>query len=224
MRTHLPRLAVFCALTMLIPANGLAGISMDFDRLHELARSRYGEQAVLKVAAWQQLLNEIANQDTLNQLKHINNFINRAVRYDDDQAIWGVSDYWASPLETLGRGRGDCEDFTIAKYVSLRLLGLSDGQLRLIYVRASLGGVGTAAVQAHMVLGYYPTPDSEPLILDNLVTEVMPASRRLDLVPVYSFNSGGLWVAGARASSADPTSRLSRWRDVLSRMQHEGLR
>ena len=63
---------------------------------------------------------------------------------------------------------------------------------------------------------------SEPLILDNLVSEVEPASRRDDLVPVFSFNAEGLW-AGGRAARGDPTARLSRWRDLLSRLAKEGF-
>ncbi|MFZ3159771.1 MAG: transglutaminase, partial [Rhodoferax sp.] len=76
---------------------------------------------------------------------------------------------------------------------------------------------------AHMVLGYYPEPTSEPLILDNMISSVRLASMRTDLTPVFSFNSDGLWVGGAAASSADPTARLSRWRDVLERMRQDGL-
>jgi hypothetical protein len=74
-----------------------------------------------------------------------------------------------------------------------------------------------------MVLGYYPSPDAEPLILDNLIGDILPASRRPDLQPVFSFNSAGLWIGGASRSSADPTARLSRWSRVLERMQTEGI-
>jgi hypothetical protein len=74
-----------------------------------------------------------------------------------------------------------------------------------------------------MVLGYYAQPTEEPVILDNMVTSIRPASMRTDLTPVYSFNSDGLWVGGATTSSADPTTRLSRWRDVLERMRQDGL-
>jgi hypothetical protein len=74
-----------------------------------------------------------------------------------------------------------------------------------------------------MVLGFYPQPSDEPLILDNLISSVRPASQRPDLSPIFSFNNNGLWVGGASASSADPTARLSRWRDVLDRMRQEGL-
>ncbi|MFZ9679745.1 MAG: transglutaminase, partial [Quisquiliibacterium sp.] len=108
--------------------------------------------------------------------------------------------------------------FSIAKYVSLLLLGVPNEKLRMIYVRARLGG----SQIAHMVLGYYAEPTDEPMILDNLIGSIRPASRRPDLVPVFSFNNAGLWVPGATASAADPTARLSRWRDVLEKIRAEG--
>jgi hypothetical protein len=74
-----------------------------------------------------------------------------------------------------------------------------------------------------MVVGYYPEPSAEPLILDNLIGEIRPASRRADLFPIFSFTSAGLWVSGAERSSADPAARLSRWRSVLERMREEGF-
>ena len=94
--------------------------------------------------------------------------------------------------------------------------------MRLIYVRAKIGGPHSSISQAHMVLGYYPKPGDEPLILDNLVTEIYPASRRTDLTPVFSFNSEGLWV-GQTNSGNSATARLSRWRGVIERMQQEGM-
>jgi hypothetical protein len=74
-----------------------------------------------------------------------------------------------------------------------------------------------------MVLAHYATPQSEPLILDNLVTEIRPASRRPDLTPVFSFNSEGLWQGAGAQSMGDPVARLSRWRDVLARARAEGF-
>ena len=120
----------------------------------------------------------------------------------------------------MGKAAGDCEDFAIAKYMTLLLLGVNNQHLRLIYVRYKTGA--TAPI-AHMVLGYYPQPTEEPLILDNMISSVRPASMRSDLSPVFSFNSDGLWAGGATTSTADPTTRLSRWRDVLERMRQEGL-
>lgn len=74
-----------------------------------------------------------------------------------------------------------------------------------------------------MVLGYYVDPAGEPVILDSLVNSIRPAAMRTDLTPVFSFNSRGLWVPGAPGQVADPTARLSRWRDVLERIKIDGL-
>lgn len=193
------------------------------DRMQQLAAERYGAQAQALVAAWRQLLEELAQLETFEQLTRVNTFFNRRIRFESDIDIWSEADHWATPLETMGRGAGDCEDFTIAKYMTLQLAGVPNERLRLIYVRAQIGRADSGISQAHMVLGYYPEPTAEPMILDNLVADIRAATRRPDLVPVFSFNSEGLWVGGASASSIDPTARLSRWRDVLQRMREQGL-
>jgi len=96
---------------------------------------------------------------------------------------------------------------------------MSTAKLRLVYVRAQVAGT----VQAHMVLAYYRAPNVEPLILDNLVGELRPASQRPDLVPVFSFNSDGLWQGVGPQAAGDPLARLSRWREVLAKARAEGF-
>jgi hypothetical protein len=78
-------------------------------------------------------------------------------------------------------------------------------------------------VQAHMVLSYYQAAEDEPLILDNLITDIRPASRRTDLATVFSFNAEGLWVGGATPRISNPSQGLSRWQSVLVRMREEGI-
>ena len=191
--------------------------------LEGLATSLHGAETGQQVSEWVRMLGEVSVLPPEQQLERTNTFFNRQLRFEDDLEIWKIKDYWATPIESLSRRAGDCEDFAIAKYVTLRLLGIPDDKLRLIYVRAQIGGSSSRVSQAHMVLGYFETPTADPLVLDNLTGEVRPATRRPDLTPVFSFNSAGLWVAGANTSTADPTTRLSRWRDVLARMQREGL-
>ncbi|MBW7860980.1 MAG: transglutaminase-like cysteine peptidase [Rhodocyclaceae bacterium] len=214
-----------CGLLALLAAwlIGLVIAAPDLDRMQRLAGERYGSRASETVGAWRQLLADSENLDTESKLARINTFFNRRLRFVDDQITWGTGDYWATPLESMGKGAADCEDYSIAKYVSLLLLGVPPEQLRLIYVRAQIGGASSSVTQAHMVLGYFPTPDAEPLILDNLISDIRPAARRADLFPVFSFNSAGLWVAGSAASSGDPTARLSRWRAALERMRADGI-
>lgn len=191
------------------------------EKMLQVAQARFGQPAVLAINQWRDAVASAQSLPEVEKINRINDFFNRKIVFVDDVDAWGKTDYWATPLESLGRGRGDCEDFAIAKYVSLRSLGVPLDKLRLTYVRAQLGG----GSQAHMVLAYYPSPRAEPLILDNLVGEILPASRRGDLFPVFSFNSEGLWVGSgpSEKASGSATARLSRWRDLIARMRAEGI-
>ncbi|MBF7052977.1 transglutaminase-like cysteine peptidase [Halomonas sp. KAO] len=191
------------------------------DQLRLVMRNRYGDRGSTMLEEWFALLERLASQPLQTQLRDTNDFFNRRIRWLDDIDIWGQEDYWATPLETMGKAQGDCEDFSIAKYITLKRLGVPNQQLRMIYVRARIGR--RQATQAHMVLGYYETPASEPLVLDNLVTTITPAAQRTDLDPVFSFNSDGLWAVGSTQSRANPLQRLSRWSRALSRMQEQGF-
>lgn len=180
---------------------------------------RWGPQAAQRFNEWRKLVAETqATPNADKQLKMVNDFWNRHILFTDDMTAWGQEDYWATPMESLGHGKGDCEDFVIAKYFTLLSAGMDVSQLRLIYVKAEVGG----SVQAHMVLAYYSDPDDEPQILDNLIDDIRPASRRRDLTPVFSFNSLGLWQ-GVAMNSTSSNSRLSRWEDLLARAKAEGF-
>lgn len=198
--------------------------SFDTDRLLAAITQRFGTGASQPYQDWTKLLADIKNVSTPDKLKRVNEFFNRRIQFADDQQTWGQSEYWATPMETLGKGAGDCEDFTIAKYFTLLGAGIPNEQLRLIYVKARIGGANSAVMQAHMVLAFYSTPDAEPVVLDNLITDIRPAGRRTDLQPVFSFNSQGLWAgAGNGAQAQDGTGRLSRWQDLLQRAKKEGF-
>ncbi len=133
-----------------------------------------------------------------------------------DLAHWGVEDYWATPSESLASNGGDCEDYAIAKYFTLKELGVPIARLRLVYAKT------WQSREAHMVLAYYPDPRSDPLILDNLQGSIQSASDRPDLIPVYTFNDDDLLWPQAGA----PTIRLAatsnrKWKDVLDKLQRE---
>lgn len=216
------RLALSACLLALLPGNLNAAI--DFDRMLGLAASQYGNRAEQNIRDLRTLLGNLQTADELEKVKRINLFVNQRIRaFGNDIDIWGKSDYWATPLESLGREAGDCEDFSIAKYLFLRELDVSNDKLRLTYVRAQIGGPNSRIFQAHMVLSYYETPDAEPLILDNLIGDIRVASRRPDLKPIFGFNSNGLWVAGSSSSRGDSSTHLSRWRDLLERARNEGI-
>jgi len=186
----------------------------------EKIRQRYGEEAYQNVMRMNELFAQIAGASEMTKVSMVNDFTNQHVLFVDDITLWGMEDYWASPLETFGKGAGDCEDFSIAKYTLLKRLGVSQDKLRLTYVRARMP---SGAIRPHMVLTYYATPNSDPLVLDNLNFELLPASRRGDLSPVFSFNDKGLFVANNPNMRAGSPSNISKWRDVLTRMRQDGL-
>jgi predicted transglutaminase-like cysteine proteinase len=216
-RDRIQRVALLAALAL----SSLTPLAWDVERMSRAAQ-RMGPQAVQGVRALQPLLASLAEADDATRLERVNAFFNRRIAFADDMTVWQVEDYWASPLETLHKGMGDCEDYAIAKYFSLLASGVAASQLRLVYVRLQVGGAGGPS-QPHMVLAYYASAQAEPLILDNLVSEIRPASRRPDLTPVFSFNSEGLWQGNGAQRMGDPVERLSPWREVLRKAREEGF-
>ena len=211
-------------LVLLVFAVWQAVAALDSAALQQQLIARFGPARVVLLKDWLQTVNSAKTIGDEARLKRINDFINQKILFDSDNGIWQQSDYWATPLETIGQGAGDCEDFAIIKYVSLRMAGIPDGKLRLIYVKARLDTPNGPMQQAHMVLAYYANPNAEPQILDNLDTNIRPASKRPDLQPVFSFNSEAIFagVSGKDKASAGGIGRLSRWEDALQRIRAEG--
>lgn len=208
------QLVLYCASVFFISFSQ----ALDNARLLEAA-VRFGPRTVTEAQQLLQTIERAAGLDEERRLSLLNGFFNQRIEFRSDLEVWGQIDYWASPLESLDKGRGDCEDYAIAKYFSLLAAGMPVVKLRLVYVRALLGGRSVA----HMVLAYYAQPDTEPLILDNLLPDVRPASQRPDLQPVFSFNSEGLWQGVGSTSAGDPIARLSQWRDLLAKVKADGF-
>lgn len=186
-------------------------------QIARLAQS-FGAVARERLTGWRDLMNNPRNRaiSERQKLEMVNDFINRTP-FKTDQAHWGKVDYWATPLEFLSTNAGDCEDFSIAKYFTLRAMGVADEKLQITYVKET-----RVYNEAHMVLAYFATPDAEPLILDNINKTIHPASRRDDLIPVYSFNGSGLWLAkqqSGRGQSVGSSDRIGHWRDLQARMK-----
>jgi len=199
-------------------ANGSG--AWDFERILQTAAVRYNGlgPATERIRDWQRLLQATATLDEGEQLERVNRFFNRQLTFRDDLHLWAQADYWATPIEALVKGAADCEDYALAKYFSLRQLGMPSDKLRITYVKA------LRLNQAHMVLTYYASKGAEPLVLDNLIGDIQPASRRNDLLPVYAFNAEGLYLAGhAGDRRTGDSKKLSRWQDLLKKMQAEGF-
>jgi predicted transglutaminase-like cysteine proteinase len=214
----LHRVLLGCALLLVMTASCRAGETILTPESLTSIRRDYGEAALARIEAWQDLVRTSGALDERQKLQSVNDFFNR-VRFTSDIDHWGKEDYWATPVQLLASDGGDCEDFSIAKYFTLRQMGVPAERMRLTYVKA------LDLDQAHMVLTYYDTPEADPLVLDNLTSEIRPSSSRTDLLPVYSFNGTGLWLVKGRGMDqhvGDP-ERLSRWREVIARISDEQL-
>jgi predicted transglutaminase-like cysteine proteinase len=231
--------AVALGLLLLISEGGaLAQLGRLSDEAIQSFNATYGRKATKRLNEWQEIMqNNLASaeetkrkaaNDFFNRIpwltddehkrKAANDFFNRIPWLTDDEH-WGQADYWATPLEMIGTHGGDCEDYSISKYFTLLELKVPKERLLITYVRAP------ALKQTHMVLAYYPTPSADPLILDNDNQTIMRGSERTDLIPVYSFNGDGLWLAVQRSLGrrVRDASTLAQWRGLLERMEKEGL-
>lgn len=208
--------ALFCALFLLISSPVSSFLEEHFTpEFYQRISSVYGDDAEKRARAWQQLLVESSDNNDWNKINKINRFINQNVSYETDLPLWGKKDYWASPVETIGRGQGDCEDYAIAKFFSLLAVGIPESKLRLMYVRQ------LDVNQPHMVLIYFENKKAMPLVLDNFNQRILPANKRRDLKPIYSFNGEGLWMSKAKGlgRKVKNSRGVSAWTKLLQRIE-----
>lgn len=194
---------------------------------------RFGRDAPSRLYAWQGLVRQLKSKEGIDLrqvvarstdgrlempvLRRVNDFFNR-VPFAEDIDHWRVQDYWATPAEMLGSNGADCEDYAIAKYLTLKDLGIPVERMRITYVKAYVRSQDRGI--SHMVLAYYPTPEADPWILDNLADDISPASGRRDLEPVYGFNDDDIW-AGPGPGKKGGASQVRLWREVREKLERE---
>ncbi|GAA5218639.1 transglutaminase-like cysteine peptidase [Corallincola platygyrae] len=177
----------------------------------------YGIEARDNLLAWQRLIVEgRALIDDKAKLELANQYLNQ-INFVSDQAHWQQEDYWATPLEFIATSGGDCEDYSVAKLETLRLMGVPSEKLRLMYVK------NVADNQPHMVLTYHPRHGDIPLVLDNLDGQVRLASERKDLKPIISFNDDGQWLARVQGRGGSKLKEEGGefWEALMDRIQHQ---
>ncbi|MGQ0523577.1 MAG: transglutaminase-like cysteine peptidase [Betaproteobacteria bacterium] len=212
------RIRLFALLALVTLAALAAELAVITDVQISRLAQQFGPVAKLRLTGWRDLLvsPKFRKLPEHEKLQLVNDFMNQTL-FVDDIKHWGKEDYWATPIEFLSTNAGDCEDFSIAKYFTLRALGVPDEKLRITYVKELV-----IYNQAHMVLAYFATPEAEPLILDNIRPAILPASERSDLLPVYSFNGSTLWLAkeqSGRAQQVGGSDRIGHWRELQTRMR-----
>jgi len=181
--------------------------------------AKWGKIALKKFVTITKIINDGKNLSEHDKLEKVNDFFNQQVVYASDMTVWGVEDYWATPMEFVGKGAGDCEDYAIAKYFALLQMGVPMKKVYISYVKSLKYNV------AHMVLTYFDTPKSMPLVLDNYETKILPADQRMDLIPVYSFNGESLFLAkkaGLGEAAPQGINANKKWVGVLDKVKEGG--
>lgn len=203
---------IVCMLILFVPKQHNAQPFVGEEMLQRLTR-QYSIEARKRGEVLNNLLEKLADKEVKQQLIEVNRFFNQFT-YKSDMALWGEEDYWATPEEFIGKNSGDCEDYVVTKYFILRSLGVPDERLYLTYVKA------VSENRAHMVLSYFETPESTPLILDNYNPRILPADKRRDLLPVYSFNAKSLFLTNASAGLGRslPADKIknNKWQKLLN--------
>jgi predicted transglutaminase-like cysteine proteinase len=148
----------------------------------------YNKGAVKRILTLVDLMNKLYAKSDKEKLLAINKFFNE-VPYSSDMKLYNRKDYWANRTEFLGRDRGDCEDYTFAKYFTLAQLGVSKTKMKAFYCKSLTYN------QAHMVLAYFRKPKSVPFILGNYNYKILPATKRTDLKPIKLYNGDALYIA-----------------------------
>ncbi len=159
----------------------------------------YAASSSRAVKAWQAMIRENAGVSQIDQLHAVNGFVNKW-RYRTDDNNYGKSDYWASPAEFFSRS-GDCEDYAITKYVTLRQMGFAADELRIAVVKDVVRDL------AHAVLAAYT--DDGVFILDNVNSEVRPQAQVTEYAPYYSVNEQARWAHAATSARVAPAAAAS---------------
>jgi predicted transglutaminase-like cysteine proteinase len=118
------------------------------------------------------------------RLGEINRAINLAIRPVSDLVQHGRIDVWTSPLATLARGGGDCEDYAIAKFIALRHAGLAPDDLRIVVLRDTINGEDHAVAAARL--------DGRWLTLDNRRMAMVEDSDVRNYRPTFVIDQHGV--------------------------------
>jgi len=166
-----------------------------FDRFSKDVNSGASDAIVQK---WKKDLTPMKGLPLIQMANEVNNLMNK-IRYIGDNKNWGKSDYWGTPSEFLTYG-GDCEDFAIAKYISLRALGVPDQAMRIAIVKDLQKGI------PHAILIVYT--ENVPMVLDNQIKKMTEANDIGHYKPIFSINRTAWWLHNDNRNS-NPTQIAS---------------
>lgn len=151
-------------------------------------------KAPCHIRRWKAFLVRARRGKPLTQLRAVNRYINQW-RYVDDRANYGKIDYWATPRQLFSSGGGDCEDYAIAKYMSLKAMGWPSSRMRIVVLQDQNLRIAHAVLAVKLNGTFY--------ILDNQIRAVIDHRRIRHYRPIYSMNDTHWWFHRVRRSVAD---------------------
>ena len=167
-----------------------------------------------RIADYKKFLNTAKTFSKYQKFERINYKVNK-IRSMKDEQSQGVGDYWSSPKEFLIDGKGDCEDYAITKFFSLKDVGIDKTKLYL--------GVGKVKYSktSHMVMLYFKTNTSIPIVLDNLSWKILPLNKRSDLTVQFVFNEIDSYTI--KNNKKDQKVRINwgkkdKWKELLQKV------
>lgn len=121
-------------------------------------------------------------------IAHVNRVANHRIRYVEDRLQWGRADYWAGADRTLATGKGDCEDYAIAKMQLLIAKGFRPEDLTLTIARDLIHGADHAVLLVKQEGRY--------LLLDNITDRILDGSQANEYKPIFSYSDHKAWLHG----------------------------
>ena len=180
------------------------------ERSQERALCQKGDCALVR---WREFLAPLMRKDAPAQLRAVNDYMNR-VPYRADLENYGAEDYWATPREFFAKG-GDCEDYALAKYLSLRALGWPAERLRIVVVHDNARDLVHAALIAYH--------EGNAYLLDIEIGQVTDHRNVARYVPIFAIGENGWWSYRplAPAEIAQAVGKVAKlvpeWRSLLMR-------
>ncbi len=197
---------------IILSSSLLYGDSFITQELINRAEKKYGTFAKNRfVYIRDEIINKLKNRPDRIKLNYVNREINK-IKYASDRKLYKKDDYWATPYEFIGKNRGDCEDYVIAKYYILKELGVDPHRMKFLYV---IYKNRRGEKKSHMVLAYLtkidPKSRDDYLIMDSNLRIILPASKRPRIVKIVAIVNG------------DTGSKSKKWKQLEKDIKRKKL-
>ena len=181
---------------------------------HKINTSKNKNKIITRLSQYIKIKKKVKDFTLIRKLSHINTFYNKILPVNDLEK-YNADDYWATPKEFLIQGRGDCEDYALAKYFTLLELGIKKNTLFLSVVKVK------NEANYHMVLLFIKDKNSMPLVLDNLSSKVLPFNKRKKLIPKFIFNEKEAYLLKNKIINKKVRinwGKEDKWKNILKRV------